>query len=382
MAKAIRVRRCFHCGAILQTKFPKEPGYILESTINNNKPDALLYCNRCYGKVKALNYSELDQNIDDDLRKILKDAVATDALLIWVVDLFAFSGVLNPEIVKIAKKLDVMVLGTKRDLFPRVVKNESLVRFINERFNEFGIKPIGVHIFGHESDINPKDLLAKLNEVRKGHDIYMVGSLTSGKTSIINKILTGYENKSKWAIKSEYYRDTKAKVFEVPLSNSSFLYELPGFPLSTSIWSKVEKDVLKALTPRKAIKVTQRTMSKGETIMAGNIAQFTLVKGKVTLTKLYAAEGVEVKKVKTTEVAEAEQENNRKRNIRPYSENFSDFSDYDVFEYQMENDGKFHDIAIEGLGWFTFVGKGQTFRVTLPKGAAVKEYPSKVRADA
>ena len=382
MAHAIRVRRCFHCGAVLQTKNSKEPGYILESTIVNNKPDALLYCNRCYSKIKALNYSELDVDVDEDLKKILKDALATDAMMIWVVDLFAFNGVLNPDIVKIAKKLDVIVLGTKRDLFPRVVKNEYLTRFLNERFNEYGIKPIATHIFGHESDINPKELLDKLNALRKGKDIYMVGGATSGKTSIINKILTGYVNKSKWAIKSEIYKDTKSKVLEVPLSNSSFLYELPGFPLSTSILSKVEKENVKALTPRKSIKVSQRSMIKNDAILAGNLVQFSMIKGKPCIVKLYAAEGVEIKKCKIAQIPEVNEENNRKRNIRPYSENFTDFSDYDVFDYEMENDGKFHDISIQGFGWFTFVGKGQVFRVQFPKGVAVKEYLSKVRSDA
>lgn len=381
MAHAIRVRRCFHCGAVLQTKNSKEPGYILESTIANNKPDALLYCNRCYSKIKALNYSELDVDVDEDLKKILKDALATDALIIWVVDLFAFNGVLNPDIVKIAKKLDVIVLGTKRDLFPRIVKNEALINFLNERFAEYGIKPIATHIFGHETDIDPKDMLEKLNVLRKGRDVYMIGSETSGKTSIINKILTAYVNKSKWAIKSEVYKDTKSKVLEIPLTNSSFLYELPGFPLTTSTWSKVEKDVAKVLMPRKSIKITQRTMMKNDTILVGNLVQFSLIKGKPLLVKLYAAEGVEVKKCRTNQVPEVEQENNRKRNIRPYSENFTDFSDYDVFDYEMDNDGKFHDISIQGLGWFTVVGKGQIFRVTFPKGVAVKEYPSKVKTD-
>ena len=382
MAHAIRVRRCFHCGAVLQTKNSKEPGYILESTIVNNKPDALLYCNRCYSKIKALNYSELDVDVDEDLKKILKDALATDAMMIWVVDLFAFNGVLNPDIVKIAKKLDVIVLGTKRDLFPRVVKNEYLTRFLNERFNEYGIKPIATHIFGHESDINPKELLDKLNTLRKGKDIYMVGGATSGKTSIINKILTGYVNKSKWAIKSEIYKDTKSKVLEVPLSNSSFLYELPGFPLSASTLSKVEKENVKALTPRKSIKVSQRSMIKNDAILAGNLVQFSMIKGKPCIVKMYAAEGVEIKKCKIAQIPEVNEENNRKRNIRPYSENFTDFSDYDVFDYEMENDGKFHDISIQGFGWFTFVGKGQVFRVQFPKGVAVKEYLSKVRSDA
>ena len=45
----------------------------------------------------------------------------------------------------------------------------------------------------------------------------------------------------------------------------------------------------------------------------------------------------------------------------------------------MENDGLSHDIAIEGLCWISFVAKGQTIRIMLPKGAALKESLAKVR---
>ena len=55
------------------------------------------------------------------------------------------------------------------------------------------------------------------------------------------------------------------------------------------------------------------------------------------------------------------------------------FRDYDFFEYTMENDGKVHDISVEGLGWISFVAKGQVIRVMFPKGSALKESLGKLR---
>ena len=55
------------------------------------------------------------------------------------------------------------------------------------------------------------------------------------------------------------------------------------------------------------------------------------------------------------------------------------FSDFDLFEYEVEDDNQEHDISIEGLGWIQFTGRGQIIRVALPKGAALKECPSKLR---
>ena len=44
----------------------------------------------------------------------------------------------------------------------------------------------------------------------------------------------------------------------------------------------------------------------------------------------------------------------------------------------MEKDGKEHDIAVTGLGWVRFEGRGQIVRVVSPKGTAIKETLSKI----
>ncbi len=378
MAKAQRVRRCFNCGAILQTTNSKEDGFISKKIIEDNKPDALLYCNKCYNKIKALNFSQLDEDVDDEIDKILKDAVATDALIIWVVDLFTFNGTLNERIVKRIKNLKVIVVGTKRDLFEKKVKDATLVEYINDRFIEAGITPFAIRIFGHESDFNSQDLLEALNKARQGHDVYMIGNSLSGKTVMINHMLKGFQNKSKWSVRTTRYPGTDVNVLEIPLSNSSFFYELPGFSLSTYLISKVNKDVLKYITPKKKIECKQRTVASKEAIVVGNVATFELVNGKPTTFKFYSAEGVETKRIKSKYLQEFNLANLRKKELRPVCEDLTSFSDFDVFEYEMENDSKVHDISISGLGWISFVAKGQKIRVTLPKGVALKESFGKI----
>lgn len=379
MAKAQRVRRCFNCGAILQTTNSKEEGFISRKTIEENKPDALLYCNRCYNKIKALNFSQLEEDVDDDVCKILKDAVATDAVIIWVVDLFSFNGTLSEAVVKKIKNLKVIVVGTKRDLFERKVKDKELEQFVTDRFKEAGITPFAVHIFGHESDFDAPAILEALNSARQGHDVYMIGSSNSGKTVMINHMLKGFKNKSKWSVRTGNYPGTDVNVLEIPLSNSSFFYELPGFSLATNLLSKVNKDTQKILTPRKKIESRTRTMNSKEALVVGNVATFELVSGKSGLFKFYSAEGVEIKKVKTKLLKEFAITNLRTKELRPVVEEFSSFSDFDVFEYEMENDGLIHDISISGLGWLSFTAKGQKIRVTLPKGVALKESLGKIQ---
>ena len=379
MGKVRRVMRCYCCGAVLQSKKKSENGFIekvlLESEDAENR---VLYCHNCYEKMKAINTGMLESDTDDEILKILNDAVATDALLVWVVDLFQFNGTLNPDVVKKAKKLNVVVLGTKFDLFPRRIKAETMIQFLKDRFNEVGINPVGIQVFGNTENIEPEKLLKKMDELRKGHDVYMIGSLASGKTFIINKMLKGYTNKSKRTITTEEYPGTSVKVLEIPLSNSSFFYELPGFSLNTSVLGKVEKEVKSIIVPKKEIKMQRLVLNEGDSMCIGSLAAFTLVKGRPTTFHFYGAEGNEVKRVSDKKLDRFLRDNVIKRSVRPVSERYSAFTDYDVFEYDMEKDGKEHDIAVTGLGWVRFEGRGQIVRVTFPRGVAIKETLSKI----
>ena len=379
MGKIKRVLRCYNCGAVLQSKDIEESGYVNAKLLESSRDDLVIYCQKCFDKMKVINSGALELSIDDETIKILDDAKAMDAIIIWVIDLFSFNGTIPQEIVKKVKKLDVTVIATKRDLFPKTVKDETFINFINERFAEVGIKPVDVKLLGTNDEITVKDLLTKDGQVRKGHDVYMIGSKTSGKTVLINKLLKNYKNKTKWNIKSEPYPGTSLRVLSIPLTNSTFLYELPGFSNATSVVGKVEKDVAKLLTPKKKVEMSMRTLYEGEYLVVGSVAAFGLEKGKASVFRFYSAEGVETKKMKWKYLEDFLAENSKKVISRPASDHFTNFKDFDLFEYDMEDDGKLHDIAVRGLGWVTFTSKGQTIRVMVPRGTAIKESLSKIR---
>lgn len=380
MGKLRRVMRCYHCGAVLQSKNKKEKGYIVPSFLKSDDAESqVLYCNSCYEKMSIINKGMLEADADDEILKILDDAVATDAIILWAVDLFNFNGTLNPDIVKKVKKLKVTVIGTKRDLFSSKIKDEVFTRYLTERFNEVGIEPNGVYLFGNEDNLDADMYIKKLHDARKGHDVYLIGTFACGKTSIISRMLKSYSNPSKRMIKSVTYPGTSARMLEIPLSNSSFCYEVPGFSLCNSVLGKVEKEVVKQITPRKKVDEHVRSFIEGETIMLGSLAAFSLIKGKPTNVKIYAGEMVELKKVLTKNLETALADNTNRKIVRPVSDRFTAFTDYDLFEYAMENDGQVHDIAVSGLGWISFVAKGQIIRVLLPKGVAVKECLGKIR---
>ena len=380
MAKIRRVIRCYHCGAILQCDDEKKKGYIPRELLEDPKrvKEQVLFCQNCFETTKEINSGELNQNVDDQILKILDDARASDALIIYVVDLFSFNGTFKKAIVEKIKNLPLNVLITKRDIFPKGMKDEMFIEYVKTRFNEVGLKPELIKVVLPKNDEADKELLDIILKSRKGHDVYMLGDLTSGKTTIINRCMKHYVNKTRRSIRTSEFPGTKTPVLQVPITNSSFFFELPGLALDNSVVGKVEKDVQKIIMPRKQVKIENVSLKQQESLAIGGLAVYSLVKGENTSFKVYTAEGVELKKLAYTKVDSFLLENYNKRSLRPVSDRFASFSDYDIFEYEMEKDNKLHDIAIEGLGWVSFIGKGQIIQILLPKGCALKECLAKV----
>lgn len=381
MAKCKRVLRCHRCGKILQSEDKKRVGFtnpqILEEAENN--PSMIVYCDECHDILVSMNTAKLSDAVDLEILQILDDAVASDGMIVWVIDLFSFNGTLKESVVQKVKDLDVYVVGTKRDLFPKNIKDSVFETFITERFNEYGISPKNVIITGNETAETYKDFIERLQRARKAHDVYIIGTTTSGKTSLINRCLKFFTNKTKRTIRTITYPKTSVQVLEIPLSNSSFIYELPGISNDTSVASKVEKDVARIVTPKKTIQIQQFNVTDKDSILIGGLGVFQFMGGKQTKVKLYVADEVEFKKISSAKVRDFMISNLSKRSLRPVSDRYRDFQTYDIFQYSMEDDGLLHDISIEGLGWISFVAKGQTIRVILPRGTAVKESLSKIR---
>ena len=48
---------------------------------------------------------------------------------------------------------------------------------------------VTVVVVGNTEKLVPEEIFKKMDELRQGHDVYLIGSLASGKTSIINRII-------------------------------------------------------------------------------------------------------------------------------------------------------------------------------------------------
>ena len=377
MSKITRVLRCNSCGVVLQSDNANLPGFIPSDLLKENS-DRVIYCNDCYRDLQ-INIGKSSHQIDDDTLKVLEDAVASDALVCYVIDLFSFNGTINQALANKIKNNEVLVIGNKRDLFSPNVKDASLKAFLKERFQEVGIKPVNVILVSATKNYNIHDFTKEVIKRRKRHDVYLIGSSLSGKSSIIDALLTVFKNTSNREIRSEIYPDTRIKILSIPFDNSSTLYEIPGFVSDDSVQNLVEKDVAKLIIPKKTIKVEKKKISKGETLLLGGLAFFSLVDGVSSTINVYTSENVELKKVNSGKVVEFFKINLIRRFLRPVSERFHDFHNYDLFDVKLNDNDNMTDIAINGLGWISLKAKGQTIRVLVPRGASLIVSNAKVR---
>ena len=64
--------------------------------------------------------------------------------------------------------------------------------------------------------------------------------------------------------------------------------------------------------------------------------------------------------------------------MKPSSEYLNDISEFDTYDIEVTEE-KNRDIGISGLGWISFIGNKQVFRIIVPKGVFVYTTRSKVK---
>ena len=371
------VRRCSSCGAVLQCENPKEEGYIEERFLE--KPlNELLFCASCYASSKY-NMTPAFPVAPEEYLTMMADAQARDALIVYVVDLFSFECSFIPEITKNIEGLKIIIIANKRDLLPTSVRDGELQEYVAHRFRmaklQVTAKDVVLTSFTSMSDTS--NVAKMIEERREGHDVYVIGASGAGKTLFLNAFLRTYVNRSKRSIQRADYPGTHLQVLEIPLDNSSSIFDTPGTSLDNSVISKVDIDQVKYLIPHNRIKARRSALTSKEQLFIGGVARIELCsKERVALKCFFADDVLLYRHYGKKEQADLFAISKRKGFI-PSSSKIVSQSDLDVYEIRVDEMGQ-RDIGIEGLGWISFKGDGQIFRVFVPKGVGIYYTRAKV----
>ena len=72
MSQISQIRKCYNCGAVLQSTDPSKEGYVNKDVLENGS-QSFLFCNKCF-EIERYRPKTNEPIINDDLVKIVEDA--------------------------------------------------------------------------------------------------------------------------------------------------------------------------------------------------------------------------------------------------------------------------------------------------------------------
>lgn len=224
------MNKCIGCGSILQDTDKNKDGYVLD--INDK------LCQRCF---RIRYYNEYKNTIRDnnDYLKIL-DSINNDDLVVYVTSL------LDIRLDYIDSFKNVIVVLTKRDILPKSVKDDKLIKYIKSRYN-----PLEVIVVSSVKNYNIDYLFDTLRQY-KMNNIYVVGTTNGGKSTLINKLIKNYSDNDV-VITSSMYPSTTLDKIEINILGLNII-DTPGLINKGSIVNYIDNNLLKKITIKKEIK--------------------------------------------------------------------------------------------------------------------------------
>jgi 30S ribosome assembly GTPase len=369
MSELKRIRRCYGCGVILQSLDEKLPGFVPEVQLVKHE---IVLCQRCF---RLQHYGKDDHqgepSINEEFFHILDAARNENALIVYVFDLFSFESSFVSAINERIKGLTTLVVANKRDLLPREVSDQKLREYVLSRAKEAGMVLSDIVITSSIKNYNMDELKEKISTIREGRNVYFIGAASSGKSSIINNFIKNYSNTTSMLITTSPFPGTTLRVIEIPLDEASFLFDTPGISVDNSLIFKVEKEVLKVITPQKEVKPRTFQLNDGQSLILGGLARLDFVKGPRTGFSVYLANPVDINRAKLERADRTMESLIKNKGVKPISKIVQSVKDLEAFEITVTEKNRL-DVGITGLGWIAFKGNGQVLRVMIPKG--VKAY--------
>ena len=370
MAHISQIRRCYNCGAVLQSDDPSKEGYVKKETLENASQN-FLFCDKCFEKERYHSLSN-EPSINPEFLTMVKDAKKKNALIVYVINLFSFEASFSSALNELIQGMNILVVGNKFDLLPESCDEELTKEYVAHRFRAVGltINKDNVILANAFDDETARNIIQQVYELKNGKDVYVIGPSNAGKTTLISSFLRVYKNLSTGNIVTQEYPGTSLRVMQIPLSSKSAMYDTPGIDINNSILYNIDKQTLNDVYLLEAVKGREISFSAEQAIYFGGLAFIELVKGRKTELTCYFHEKVQLKKVNAKKAENKFIQLIAHKSLKPSLSRIKSIKDMDVFEIEI-TESNLRDIGIQGLGWFTFIAKGQLFRIYVPHGVSV-----------
>lgn len=312
-------KKCLGCGVLLQEENILQEGYT--TSLEND------ICQRCF---RMKNYGEYQvvAKSNEEYLNILKSVAETKDLVLYITDLLNLENNLE-EIRNLIPNKMILVLN-KKDALPKSVKEEKLIAYLdsmNIHFEE-------VIVISAYKNYNIDYLLRRIKYHQTSKKVYVVGHTNAGKSSLINKLIQNYSDKTQELTMSPL-PSTTLNTINIEINDYLTLIDTPGLVENGSILNHVDEKMVKKISPRKEIKPKTYQLRRNQSIIIDDLIRIDYVEGDKNSFTVFVSNDLNIKRLLN-------------------SANHDDLKDLNKSTYQMKYD---EDLVITGLGFVKIVDK-------------------------
>ena len=255
-------KKCLGCGTKLQPEDPSKEGYIKEENIEKSN-----LCERCF-RIQNYNEYKVVDKTNKDFGKIFKKVDKSKDLVLLVVDLLNIGEIerLNEYIHN-----DIILVLTKRDLVPRKIYEEKLIKY----FDSLKLNIVDKIIISSKTNYHLDELMELVFEYKKSNKVYVVGITNAGKSTLLNKIIRNYSNLDA-KITTSILPSTTLDMIEVKIDKELTFIDTPGLLVEESIVDKVDSETLRRIVPKSELKPTIFQVKVPQTFIVDSILRIDL----------------------------------------------------------------------------------------------------------
>ena len=251
-------KKCLGCGAPIQNTNPEDLGYTPKD-ITEAK-----YCERCY---KIIHYNQKTvTNLPNINNYILKTINKKAKYVYFLIDFLN----LNEETINTFQSIKVpkTLIISKLDIIPKSIKKEKIITWLNKTYQ---IKD-NIIFQSTKKNLYTKYLINNL-ESSNIKECYIVGYTNAGKSSLINKLCSLYNNDN--ILTTSEVPNTTIDFINIKLSDNITIIDSPGFTYNNYLFRNDDFTLINKINPKKFIKpITYQTVNN-TSLLIENLIRIT-----------------------------------------------------------------------------------------------------------
>ncbi|WP_067837158.1 ribosome biogenesis GTPase YqeH [Amphibacillus sediminis] len=359
---------CQGCGVTIQTQDKEKPGFVPASALNHDP----VICQRCF-RLKHYNEIQDVPYTDDQFLDMISQIADTNGLVVKLVDIFDFSGSFIHSLHRLTGSNPIILIGNKVDLLPKSTNHNKLKQWMKKTAADLGLTVKDVLLVSAKTGIGFDQAKAAIEHYRNGQNVYVVGCTNVGKSTFINYLINESTG-TKDAITTSYFPGTTLGFIEIPLDETSVLYDTPGVINRGQIAHHLSDHDIKLITPAKEVKPRVYQLNSQQTLFIGGLARFDFIKGDRQPFVCYFANSLDIHRTKLAKADSLYREHIGELLTPPSQASLTKYPA--LIEQTFRVTGEKTDIVFPGLGWITVTGIGATIVVSSPADVPVSKRPA------